>query len=413
MNSFSWWLASKHLGKARLSGFLGRVSLLALLGVAIGVATLLTVFAFVGGFEEEVRRLLTEMNPGLFVSSRERGQLADPAMLEERLISLSGVEAASPFIQQKGVMSLRKRRGLKMMGVIIRGVDPATESRVTSILESCDPPFAGFDINGSPGVILGERLAAELGVLPGESLTFTTILDEGTTEAFNVELTVVGMVSSGLYEFDRRFAYADISVCRELFRDNTGVDGLGLRLEEILDAGEVASLLRSELSFHLFRIASWQELNLDIFQWMQTMRVVLFLALSLIIMVAGFNIAGSMTIIVTEKTREIGLLLSLGASRGTILATFLLEGWLIGLLGVALGGGGGMLLMKWFSNHPLSLPGEVYFIDHMPARLSPQLFLAIAGSAVLVAFFALILPGLEALRRTPMDALREGGKTNA
>jgi len=146
---------------------------------------------------------------------------------------------------------------------------------------------------------------------------------------------------------------------------------------------------------------------------MRTMRAILFVALSLIILVAGFNIAGTMTIIVTEKTREIGLLLSLGASRRGVLAVYLIEGWLIGLTGVAAGGVLGLAVIAWFRRHPLGLPGEVYFIDAMPVALSPGLFLAIGAAAVLVALLALVLPGWEALRRTPLDALQGEGRIRA
>ena len=175
-------------------------------------------------------------------------------------------------------------------------------------------------------------------------------------------------------------------------------------------SGGAVNHLRGVLDYGLYRVASWRDLNGEIFRWISTMRSVLFLALSLIILVAGFNIAGTMTIIVTEKTREIGLLLSLGASRLRVLGVFLIEGWVLGAVGVLLGGALGTALIAWFTNHPLPLPGEVYFIDHLPARLSPALFFSIAGAAVLVAFFALILPGLEALRRQPLDSLQgEGG----
>ncbi len=406
----SLWLALKHLASSRRGGFLGRVSLLALLGVGIGVATLLTVFAFVQGFQAEVLDLLTGMNPAVFVSSTERGGFGPASPALEVVSAGDGVVAVSPFIQQKGVLSLVDGKSLKLAGVILRGLDPELEPTVTRILEHCDPPFAGFDFPGTPGILLGSRLAAELGALPGETVTFTTLLDDEAGETVHHEFLMLGTVKTGLHEFDRRFAYLDLSDAARLFRAGEGYDGLGLKLADVRTADRVTESLRSRLDYGEFRIASWRDLNGEIFRWIGTMRSVLFLALSLIILVAGFNVAGTMTIIVTEKTREIGLLLALGASRLSILGIFLLEGWIIGAAGVLGGGLLGSGLILWFARHPLPLPGEVYFIDSLPARLSPALYLSIAGAAILVAFLALVLPGLEALRRQPLESLQgEGG----
>ncbi|MBM4117554.1 ABC transporter permease [bacterium] len=410
--SFSLWLALQHLARARRSGFLGRVSILAACGVAVGVATLLTVFAFVQGFQTEVLALLTDMNPGVFVTATERGALDLESGGLDWIAAAPGVAGASPFIQQKGVLTSGEGSALRLRGIILRGVDPVREPAVTRVLAACDPPFAGFAGPEGPGVLLGAALAEELGVLPGETVTFTTLLEAKGTErrASHSRFFVLGTVRTGLYEFDRRFAYIELGAARRAFRAGQGGDGLGLRLASVEAAPAVVALLRGRLSPTAWQVASWQDLNGEIFRWIRTMRSVLFLALSLIILVAGFNIAGSMTIIVTERSREIGLLLALGASRATVLAVYLLEGWLLGLVGVLAGGLLGAGLIAWFSAHPLPLPGEVYFIDHLPARLTPALVLSIAGAAVLVAFFALVLPGLEALRRRPLDSLQgEGG----
>jgi lipoprotein-releasing system permease protein len=406
----SLWLALRHLALSRRGGFLGRVSLLAAVGVAVGVATLLTVFAFVQGFQAEVLALLTDMNPGVFITGTERGTLALGAEELAWAAALPGVAAASPFIQQKGVLTSGERSGLRLRGVILRGVDAEQEAKVTRLFASCDPPFTGFAAAEGPGLFLGAALAEELGVLPGETVTFTTLLDGEPARAQHTRFTVLGYVRTGLYEFDRRFAYLDLGVAQRTWRPLAGADGLGLRLTQVDAAAAVATALRARLDPTRWQVASWEDLNGEIFRWIRTMRSVLFLALSLIILVAGFNIAGSMTIIVTERSREIGLLLALGASRRAVLGVYLIEGWLLGLAGVLAGGLLGVGLIAWFQDHPLPLPGEVYFIDHLPARLSPALVLSIGAAAVLVAFFALVLPGLEALRRRPLEALQgEGG----
>jgi len=406
------WIALRHLASMRRRSFMGRVSLLAILGVGIGVATLIIVLAFVGGFQSEVRELLTGMNPSVFVSS-ESGGIDPEGDLPKNLQAREDILALSPFVQQKGVLSRPGDAGIKLAGCIVRGLDPPRERRVTTILDSARPPFEEFsEFGASPGILLGRRLAEELAALPGEEVTFTTLLDgaEGPTHQ---KFFVQGIVESGLYEFDRRFAYTGLDVARSLFRAGRGADGLGLRIADPMAARRTSSELRVELPYPRYRVADWMDLNAEIFRWMSTMRGILFLSLSLIVLVAGFNIAGTMTLVVSEKSREIGVLRSLGAGRGTILRLFVLEGWLMGLAGVVLGLGLAGLAVLAFRNRSLGISGEVYFIDHLPMRLGPELLAWVSLLAVLVVLIAALLPGLEALRRSPLESLQEGGRLRA
>ncbi len=400
-----FWIALRHLAAMRRRSFLGRVSLLAILGVGVGVGTLVTVLAFTGGFQEEVRDLLTGMNPSIFVSTETPGGLDPQGELAAELATREDVAALSPFLQQKGVLSKPADAGLKLAGCLLRGVDPETERNVTSILDSADPPFTNFlNLGDRPGILLGQRLAEELAVLPGEDVTFTTLLDDAE-EPMHQVFIVQGFVESGLYEFDRRFAYVDLSAARELFRAGAGADGLGIRVVDPLQVRQSSSELREALSFPHWRVADWMDLNGEIFRWMGTMRAILFLSLSLIVLVAGFNIAGTMTLVVSEKSREIGVLRALGAERGSILRLFVLEGWILGMAGVFLG-----LVLSWlmsviFKDRPLGIPGEIYFIDHLPMKLDWPQIGGVSAIAVLVTLAAAFFPGIEALMRRPIEAI--------
>jgi lipoprotein-releasing system permease protein len=409
--NLSIWIALRHLAAMRRRSFLGRVSLLAILGVGVGVGTLVTVLAFTGGFQTEVRELLTGMNPSIFITGEGEGGVDPDGALAAELLTREDVLALAPFVQQKGVLSRPGDAGLKLAGCLIRGVDPELEREVTSILESSQPPLDRFlNVNGKPGILLGRRLAEELAVLPGEEINFTTLLD-GSDEPRHKVFFVQGFVESGLYEFDRRFAYVDLQMSREVFRASGGVDGLGLRVTDPMEVRRTSRELRLALSYPPWRVADWMDLNGEIFRWMGTMRSILFLSLSLIVLVAGFNIAGTMTLVVSEKSREIGVLRSLGAGRGTILKVFVLEGWVLGISGVALG-----LLLSWvmalvFEGRPLGIPGEVYFIDHLPMQLDLGQVAGVSSVAVLVTLAAAFFPGIEALMRRPIEAL--GGMASA
>ncbi len=399
------WIALRHLAAMRRRSFLGRVSLLAILGVGVGVGTLVTVLAFTGGFQDEVRDLLTGMNPSIFLSTENPGGMDPDGAVSAELLARQDLAALSPFIQQKGVLSKPGEAGLKLGGCLVRGVDAESERGVTSILDSATPPLEGFIRLGEmPGILLGRRLAEELAVLPGEDVTFTTLLD-GADEPMHRRFFVQGFVESGLYEFDRRFAYVDLDAAREVFRGGGGADGLGLRVVDPLRVRETSSELRKALSYPPWRVADWMDLNGEIFHWMATMRAILFLAMSLIVLVAGFNVAGTMTLVVSEKSREIGVLRSLGAGRGTILRLFVLEGWILGLAGVVAG-----LILSWimaliFKDRPLGIPGEIYFIDHLPMKLDLSQIAGVSLVAVLVTLGAAFFPGVEALMRRPIEAI--------
>ncbi|MBC8366838.1 ABC transporter permease [bacterium] len=399
------WIALRHLAAMRRRSFLGRVSLLAILGVGVGVGTLVTVLAFTGGFQDEVRDLLTGMNPSIFVSTDTPGGLDPQGELVAELLTREDVAALSPFVQQKGVLSKPADAGLKLAGCLLRGVDPETERSVTSILDSADPPLTTFLYMGDrPGILLGRRLAEELAVLPGEDVTFTTLLED-SEEPMHQVFFVQGFVESGLYEFDRRFAYVDLTAARDLFRAGGGADGLGVRVVDPLQVRRSSAQFREALSFPHWRVADWMDLNGEIFRWMGTMRAILFLSLSLIVLVAGFNVAGTMTLVVSEKSREIGVLRSLGAERGSILRLFVLEGWILGMAGVILG-----LILSWimsliFKDRPLGIPGEIYFIDHLPMKLDWAQIGGVSVVAVLVTLGAAFFPGIEALMRRPIEAI--------
>jgi len=401
----SIWIALRHLAAMRRRSFLGRVSLLAVLGVAVGVATLVTVLAFVGGFQAEVRDLLTGMNPSIFLTKESPGGIDPGGSLAGELMSMEDIVAISPFVQQKGVLSRPGEAGLKLAGCLLRGVDPDRERRVTRLLDSCRPPLDAFkNWDGKPGILLGSRLAEELSVLPGEEVTFTTLL-EGVEDPTHQVFLVQGIVESGLYEFDRRFAYMDLDSARSIFRSGKGVDGLGLRVADPLKVRRSSREIRHALSFPPWRVSDWMDLNGEIFRWMSTMRSILFLSLSLIVLVAGFNIAGTMTLVVSEKSREIGVLRSLGTSRGTIMRLFVFEGWMLGMAGVGLG-----LLLSWvmaliFKGRPLGIPGEVYFIDHLPMRMAPGQVAGVCVLAILVTLGAALFPGIEALMRRPVESI--------
>ncbi|MDP6419599.1 MAG: FtsX-like permease family protein [Candidatus Krumholzibacteria bacterium] len=407
------WILLRHIGSIRRRSFLGRVSLLAILGVMLGVATLVTVLSFMQGFQSELRRLLTEMNPSIFVSTGTAGGLAEPEMLAGSLADVEGLLASSPYIQQRGVLSKPALHGLKLSGVILRGLEPSSEALVTSTLSSCDPPFEEFlQAGGSPGILLSSRLARELASLPGEKVTFTTVI-EGREDPLHLSFLVQGLVETGLYEFDRRFAYADLSILREVLREGEGVDGLGIRVADPLRAREQSIVIRELLPFGEYQVADWMDLNGEIFRWMKTMRSILLFSLGLIILVAGFNISGTMTLVVSEKTREIGILRSLGAKRRDILQIYILEGWILGLLGVGAGLLLSLVLRALFRGRALSIPGEIYFIDNMPMELEPRTLLLISLVAILISLASALFPGLEALRRSPLDALQGEGRIRA
>jgi len=401
-------IARRYL-RAHGSRFVSVLTVISVAGVALGVLTLIVVLAVMNGFREEVRTRILGATPHLMVMRNDREPLSDYGSVMTQGLTDAEVTGAAPFVFGKGLVSC----GGEADGVVIRGLDPHAERRVTRIMESVDPPDADLVAAAGelPPAVVGREIAFSLHAARGDTILVTTVSSLGAGALGytprSVACRVVGTFHSGMYDFDASLVFIPLPTAQRLFGLGEGVSGVSFRVEDLYRAREVGARLVRRLGPGEFNAVDWMELNPNLFSWMELEKVMMFLLLIMIVLVAAFNIASTLIMMVLEKTRDIGVLQAMGASRGRVRRIFMWEGLLIGAAGTVLGVAGGILVASLLSRYRIiRLPPDVYFIDRLPVRLEWGDILVTAACALVISFLATLYPSRRAVAMPPVEAIR-------
>lgn len=402
-------VARRYLRSRGEPRILSLVTAIAVGGVVVGVAALIIVLAVMSGFEREVKSRITGTNAHLILLKYDDEPVMPDRPLMEAIRGTPHVVAAAPFLFGKGMVLT----GRETEGIVLKGIDPDQERAVTDILAATTP--AGWEsllVSGeTPGILLGRELALRLGVTAGDRVTLASF-ESARLSALGLtprlrKYHVAGVFESGLYEFDSTLGLVSLDAARDLFGVAEGVTGIAIRLDDMYRAPDVGRRLARRLGSPPYRTNDWIELNRNLFSWMATEKQVMFVILTLIVLVAAFNIASTLIMRVLEKTREIGVLKAIGADRRGIMGIFVVEGMSIGILGTVvgllLGLGTSVALDRWY---PIDLPGDVYFIDTLPVRVEALDVVLVTLAAVAVSFIATLYPSWHASRLDPVEAIR-------
>ncbi len=411
--SYELFIATRHLRSKRRTGFVSLITYISVFGVMIGVAALIIVLSVMNGFESEVRSRIVGFDAHLRVGTYHDRGIEDYQSVVAQIQDLPHIVGISPYIVDKGLIRSAESSG---EGVVLKGVDQATVVKVSDLernivygaLELGMTPGAEGE-RPLPGIVLGFNLADKLVVGIGDKVT--VISPVGVTGLFGpmppvMQFRVTGYFQTGLYQYDDTFAYISLESAQKLFRMGQAVTGLELRLDQLANARWVAQQIDSRLGYP-YRTTTWFDMNRNLFSWMQIEKWAAFIVLSLIIMVAAFNIASTLIMIVLEKTKEIGILKSMGATSGSIMKIFVLEGLITGMVGTILGCVAGYVLCwsqleyKWFS-----LPGDVYIISFLPVLMKWTDFVWVSLAAILISYLATLYPAWKASRLDPVQAIR-------
>lgn len=403
-----WMIALRYL-RVRGSGWVSVLTFFSVAGVALGVMTLITVLAVMNGFRDEVRTRIIGTNAHLLLLRHDRQPVTDVEALRLGVEDNPEVVAAAPFIYGKGMVS----RAGEADGAVLRGIDPAAEREVTRVWDYVRPRDVSLEIveGELPPAIVGKELALSLRSVPGDTILVTTISASGSGAFGFVPRSeacrVAGIFDSGMYDFDASLVILPLPVARRVLGIPRGASGVSVRLRDLYRARAVGDSLVATLGLGSLSAVDWMELNPNLFSWMELEKAVMFLLLGLIVLVAAFNIASTLIMVVLEKTRDIGILKAMGAHPGRIARIFLVQGLLIGLGGTLLGTAGGLGLCTLVGRYRIiSLPPEVYFIDTLPVRLELGDILVTTGVAVLISFLVTIYPCRRAASLPPVDAIR-------
>ncbi|MFO7652266.1 MAG: ABC transporter permease [Candidatus Krumholzibacteriia bacterium] len=411
--NFASYIARRHLRSRRHSVFLNVVSVIAVTGIVIGVAVLNLVLAIMNGFRAEIQRTFVENMPMVSVVTSAPEGFTDLPLTLATIAAEPEVTGVTPLIRQEVIVSAeRPLGGARHRAAVVWGVDVATVSDVLPVSGYVEPAPAGIELlaaSGTPHVILGIDLAHDLYAGLGDTVLVTAprgelILDR--MEAETRRFVVAGFIDSGMYEFDSRFVYIDLATARDFFGyGEQGATLVGAKLERMMRAGAVADSLEVRLGrYH--HATDWISLNSNLFRWINIERIVMYVFLGLIVLVAAFNIVGILIMMVGDRHREIGILLAMGASRGQIMGIFVLNGMWLGIAGTALGSLLGWLGITVLRVWPVGLPGDVYFLDHVPVLVQGLDFVLVAAGSLVLTFLATLGPSAMASRMEPMGIIR-------
>jgi lipoprotein-releasing system permease protein len=403
---FVWIIASRYLRSKRRLSFITLVSLLASGGVFVGVAALTIVLSVMNGFEDQVQRRIAGTNAHIAVLSADDRPVSPSDSLASLLEAAAPGAKVAPFVYGKVMVASRS----SVDGMVLKGVDPATEPQVTDILSHLTPSRAPLDGGDLPGIGLGEELAVRLRVSVGDMILISLPGEEPGGLFGGVprmkRLRVSSIFRSGLYEYDSSFGIVRLEPAADFFALGRDVTGYQLRIPDMFRAREIARDVELRLG-SAYRVTNWIDLNRNLFAWMKIEKAVMFTILILIVLVATVNIVSSLVMLVLEKRRDIGVLRTMGVTPQGIMRIFLLQGTLVGLAGTALGLGVGWVVSYVLGRYKLlQLPGEIYFIDTLPVKIEWTDFALVALAATALCFVASLYPAWRAARLAPVESIR-------
>jgi lipoprotein-releasing system permease protein len=404
-------VAFRYLRARRQEGFVSVIAVFSLLGIALGVATLIIVMSVMNGFRADLLGRILGLNGDLGVYA-EAGPLGDFDAAAKKVRAVPGVTAAIPMIE--GQVMATGDAGAS--GALVHGIRPRDLQALHLVSgRLVAGSLADF---GDDGVVVGVRLAQRLGVRVGGGITL--ISPQGTATAFGTmprikTYRVAALFDVGMYEYDNSFIYAPLDAARLFFRlPANAVSDLQVFATDPDQVRATARLIAAALGGHL-RIIDWQQANSSLFNAVEIERNVMFLILTLIIVVAAFNIVSSMIMMVKDKGRDIAILRTMGASRAMVLRIFMLSGASIGVVGTAAGFALGVLITRnleairqFLQNmlHVELFSAEIYFFTRIPARIDAGEVAAVVIMALALSFLATLYPSWRAARLDPVEALR-------
>ena len=400
---YELWIALRYLRARRREYFISVITWISVGGVALGVTALHVVLSVMTGFEEDLRDKILGTHAHVVVRA-VAGTVDDPMGVVDVVEGLSGVAGATPFVHDQVMLMA----GAGARGVVLRGIDPATAGRATDldrfVLRGGVDQLEGE----TPGLLVGREMARNMGLFVGDRVQVVSPDGNPTPVGLLPRLRsfrVAGIFATGLYEYDTGYVFTALSAARDFLRLD-GVSGVEVRLHDLYRARRVAAELRNVLGPG-YEVRDWMELNSSLFGALRLEKMAMFVILALIVVVAAFNIASTLIMVVLEKSRDIGVLKSMGASNRSIRRIFVFEGCVIGGLGTALGTFGGWGLCELLRRYKfIELPSDVYYIDTLPVVMKPELFVTVGICAVLLCYLATLYPSWQASRLDPIETLR-------
>jgi len=411
---YELFIGMRYLRARRRETFISLITVISLLGVMLAVMTLNVVMSVMSGFEETLRDRLLGINAHIALV-RSGEPMREQEKLLAEVLKEPGVVAAAPTIYGQVMIT----SGTRVAGVVVRGVDP---DRVNGVVNIQNYIRQG-DLNGLkvqhpvqvedrtvllPGIILGDRLANQLGVFPGSPVQVVSPL--GSPTAIGVipkvrRFVVAGLLKSGMSEIDSTLVFMGLTEAQKFFELPGAVTNIEMRVDNVNQSRQIADRIQRRLGFPYFA-EDWTRLWPNLFSALQLEKTVYFLVLLLMVLIGAFNIVSTLVMVVMEKKKDIAILRAMGATQSSIRKIFLLKGCLIGTVGTTLGVVLGLLVCGLIAQYQFKLPDGVFLISTVPVRIYFSNFILVAFASFVVSLLASIYPARQAAKLDPVEILR-------
>ena len=412
---YEWFIGLRYLKAKRKQTFISIITIISIVGVAVGVMTLIVVLAVMSGFEKTLKEKILGTQAHLVVLKANQQGMDHYEEILKQVQDVKGVVSAAPFIFNQVMLSSES----SVSGVVIKGIDPDLVGKVTELAHNMK---AGRlqDLKGesdSPGIILGAELAKHLGVTLNDAIQVISPLGTMTPMGMMPKMKrfrVVGIFYSGMYEYDNTMAYISLESAQKFFGMGARVTGIEIKSNDIYKVKEIGKEIRQKLGFP-FWTKDWMEMNRNLFSALKLEKIAMFIILVLIVLVAALNIISTLIMVVMEKNKDIAILKSMGTPSKGILRIFIIEGGIIGVVGTALGTILGLSIalnldkiVGFLENRfgfKIFSP-DIYYIEKFPSQVNPMDVGLIIMTAILISLLATLYPSWRASRLDPAEALR-------
>ncbi|MGD0168699.1 MAG: lipoprotein-releasing ABC transporter permease subunit [Smithella sp.] len=423
---YELFISKRYLSAKRKQVFVSVITFISIFGIFLGVAALIIVLAVMNGFEEDLRTKILGIKSHIELTTDLTGPMKDYQKVREKIADVEGVVASTPFIYSQAM--IRSSNGV--MGVVIRALDTQSAFKVINLgkvkegnieyLNKIPQEISlNYKSNGVPpdGIVIGKEMARTLGVFLYDTITIISPVSISTPMGMVPRMkkfVVVGIFESGFYEYDSTLAYLSLQSCQDFLQMGNTVTGIDIKVDDIYKADEIARKIQSKLGFP-FWTQNWMQMNKNLFSALKLEKHVMFIILSLIVLVAAFNIISALIMIVMEKNKDIAILKSMGATSRSIMKIFIFQGLIIGVIGTALGCVTGLAVALNLQKVSIIvekifrfkiLPGDVYYLSELPSKVNYGDIVIIVVGTLFICFLSTIYPSLRASRTDPAEALR-------
>ena len=386
------WISFRYLVSRRKEKFISIISLISIMGVAVGVMALIVVLAVMSGFDNDLRDKIVGTNSHIVIEAD--GGIENYNALSDKINKMPHVVASSPFVNGQALIKQKDH----VTGVIFRGIDPERETKVTNIGKYLQEGTLSL---GNDDILIGKELALRLGLKLGDGVSLVSAASHAPKE-----FKVAGIFNSGMFDYDMNLTFTSLEGAQDFYKVEGTAGGIGVKVDDVYKAERIKNQIQSSIGFNYW-VRTWADLNKNLFSALKLEKMTMFIILALIVLVACFNIVSTLIMMVMEKTKDIGVLKSIGATNLSIKKIFILNGFFIGFLGTSLGAALGFILCHLLKTYEfIKLPKDIYYIDRLPVNVNIQDSVAVIVAAIVISLVSTLYPAHQAAKLEPVDALR-------